>query len=215
VEPASGISFPQRLQTISQSDIVLNLLGLGVRTVSFLRVKVYAAGFYIDPEALKSIEKNVRRCVVRFVNVLQLIPSTDEDNSHSVIERLINQRLACGVRIGALNVCLAQPDISVPTRSTDFGVSPFVSWAVATHASASARWVCPCFDCPSESSVQGREAVRSRSRGQLSRLGVIKPNDIRRESVTPCRHSRASFHPQPYPKVKSFFFSRLPKDSYV
>jgi hypothetical protein len=28
------------------------LLGVGVRTVSFLRVKVYAAGFYIEQDAL-------------------------------------------------------------------------------------------------------------------------------------------------------------------
>ena len=44
-EPRTGVSFP-----VKQDD--MTLLGVGVRTKTFLRVKVYAAGFYVADAAL-------------------------------------------------------------------------------------------------------------------------------------------------------------------
>jgi hypothetical protein len=46
VDPATTLAFPLNLAPKSLS-FSLALVGLGVRTVSFLRVKVYSAGFYV------------------------------------------------------------------------------------------------------------------------------------------------------------------------
>ncbi len=47
VDPDTQIPFPIRLALASSSP-TLSLVGLGVRKVSFLRVKVYSAGFYLE-----------------------------------------------------------------------------------------------------------------------------------------------------------------------
>src|SRR5881409_3262362 len=44
-EPRTGVSFPAK-----EGD--MSLLGVGVRTKTFLKVKVYAAGFYVADSAL-------------------------------------------------------------------------------------------------------------------------------------------------------------------
>lgn len=41
---------------LATSSPILTLVGLGVRTVSFLRVKVYSAGFYLQENATKSLD---------------------------------------------------------------------------------------------------------------------------------------------------------------
>ena len=49
VDPATSIAFPKSLNVPSQVKIpTLSLVGLGVRTVSFLGIKVYSVGFYAD-----------------------------------------------------------------------------------------------------------------------------------------------------------------------
>ncbi|KAJ9124217.1 hypothetical protein QFC22_001015 [Naganishia vaughanmartiniae] len=55
VDPATSISFPQTLKSLALPGSSLSLVGLGVRTVSFLRVKVYSAGFYLEDSALQSL----------------------------------------------------------------------------------------------------------------------------------------------------------------
>ena len=57
VDPATSIAFPVTLQPPSSPP--LTLIGLGVRTVSFLRIKVYSVAFYAD---MRNIE--VRLCHV-------------------------------------------------------------------------------------------------------------------------------------------------------
>ncbi|KAI9600857.1 hypothetical protein H4Q26_000651 [Puccinia striiformis f. sp. tritici PST-130] len=51
IDPATQLEIPVELNpdhiTLNES---LRLVGSGVRTVSFLNVKVYVAGFYADPE---------------------------------------------------------------------------------------------------------------------------------------------------------------------
>lgn len=50
-DPATGIQFPNSLQVPSKIKLPeLTLLGVGVRTVSFLGIKVYSVGFYADLE---------------------------------------------------------------------------------------------------------------------------------------------------------------------
>lgn len=51
VDPATGTPHPLTLYPASAP--ALTLVGLGVRTVSFLKVKVYSAAFYVDDGALR------------------------------------------------------------------------------------------------------------------------------------------------------------------
>jgi hypothetical protein len=49
VDEASGIEFPNRLPSSNRLDIPqLQLLGVGIRKVSFLGIQVYSVGFYAD-----------------------------------------------------------------------------------------------------------------------------------------------------------------------
>lgn len=49
VDPATSISFPNTIRVPSKVTVApLSLLGLGVRTVSFLGIKVYSVAFYAD-----------------------------------------------------------------------------------------------------------------------------------------------------------------------
>ncbi|KAG8911300.1 hypothetical protein FRC00_006740 [Tulasnella sp. 408] len=47
-EPASGVEFPKVITFKSPQTLPLTLLGVGIRTVSFLKMQVYAVGFYAD-----------------------------------------------------------------------------------------------------------------------------------------------------------------------
>jgi hypothetical protein len=47
-EPSSGVPFPLRLTTPAGEQV---LMGTGIRTKTFLKVKVYAVGFYVDSAA--------------------------------------------------------------------------------------------------------------------------------------------------------------------
>lgn len=49
VDPSTSITFPKTMRIPSRVPIPdLSLIGVGVRTVSFLRVKVYSVAFYAD-----------------------------------------------------------------------------------------------------------------------------------------------------------------------
>lgn len=53
VDPETGVVFPVRLQ-VPGGDAMHTLVGTGVRTKTFLRVKVYAFGLYVDAPAAQS-----------------------------------------------------------------------------------------------------------------------------------------------------------------
>jgi hypothetical protein len=53
VDPDTQIPFPLHIAGTSPFSPALSLVGLGVRKVSFLRVKVYSVGFYLE-ESLTS-----------------------------------------------------------------------------------------------------------------------------------------------------------------
>lgn len=53
VDPATNVAHPNVLTPASAP--ALALVGVGVRTVSFLRMKVYSAGFYVDDYTLKRL----------------------------------------------------------------------------------------------------------------------------------------------------------------
>lgn len=78
VDPATTLAFPLELAPKSLTSS-LALVGFGVRTVSFLRVKVYSAGFYVpegkdgrwgtermgEQEAMESFLKDGAPCAMR------------------------------------------------------------------------------------------------------------------------------------------------------
>lgn len=57
-DPATGVELPLRVKAGKEE---LHLLGLGVRTVTFLRVQVYTAALYVEPSALKEAAELVRQ----------------------------------------------------------------------------------------------------------------------------------------------------------
>lgn len=58
LDPDTKMAFPSTLspRSLSQLSTPLELVGLGVRTVSFLRVQVYSVGTYFAPEALQRLK---------------------------------------------------------------------------------------------------------------------------------------------------------------
>jgi hypothetical protein len=47
-EPSSGVAFPMEITGVG-GDATQALTGVGIRTKTFLKVKVYAFGIYVDP----------------------------------------------------------------------------------------------------------------------------------------------------------------------
>ncbi|KAF2433066.1 chalcone isomerase [Tothia fuscella] len=114
--------FPKTIHLPSSSanseDTEYTLLGLGIRTVSFLSIQVYVVGLYVQTSSLASLQKNLIQSVNPMASAL--IPDEkdelkkrllDGEESHKIWNTLLtdaNSQLNMAVRI-------------VPTRSTDFG----------------------------------------------------------------------------------------------
>jgi hypothetical protein len=88
VDDDTGVQFPQSLELSPK----LSLVGLGVRTVSFLRVKVYSAAFYIEDRVLQSLQK---------VPGWQTF-SAQQIGDEALISTLL-QTSDCAIRIGTLH----------------------------------------------------------------------------------------------------------------
>ena len=92
------------------------LLGLGVRTVSFLSLKVYVVGFYVQTSSLHTLQASLIKQVNEQASAL--IPGEKEqlkqrllspDESYAIWDRIIRETpVSVAIRI-------------VPTRDTDFG----------------------------------------------------------------------------------------------
>ncbi|KAI0786077.1 chalcone-flavanone isomerase-domain-containing protein [Abortiporus biennis] len=88
LDPATSIAFPNTLKIQSKSPLpTFTLLGVGVRTVSFLGLKVYSVGLYVDltnpnipkgatPE--ETLDYLVRNCAC----VLRIMPTRSTSYSH-------------------------------------------------------------------------------------------------------------------------------------
>lgn len=50
-DPSTGVEFPM---VLTAGDMAQSLMGTGVRTRTFLKVKVYAFGFYVEPAGAKT-----------------------------------------------------------------------------------------------------------------------------------------------------------------
>ncbi|WWD06472.1 hypothetical protein V865_004562 [Kwoniella europaea PYCC6329] len=116
VDPDTNIQFPLDLSsTLSTPSPILSLVGLGVRKVSFLRVKVYSAGFYLDEVAIQDLH-NIQGWH-NFTAQHLLTPPTKgpsdplnapQLSGEELMKNLFDRPVAVAVRI-------------VPNRNTDFG----------------------------------------------------------------------------------------------
>lgn len=79
IDPSTGTPHPLTLYPASAPE--LTLVGLGVRTVSFLKMKVYSAGFYVDDVTLRKDS---------------ILPPADVG---TVVERILNSPAALAIRI--------------------------------------------------------------------------------------------------------------------
>ncbi|KZW02118.1 hypothetical protein EXIGLDRAFT_736828 [Exidia glandulosa HHB12029] len=90
VDPATGLEFPNTLRIPSRVALPqFTLVGVGVRTVSFLGIKVYSVGFYADlanPNlnipADASFEQKIEHIVKNTACVLRIIPTRNTSYTH-------------------------------------------------------------------------------------------------------------------------------------
>jgi hypothetical protein len=111
------IRLPGGSSTVDTDDTEYTLIGLGIRTVSFLRVQVYVLGFYVQTSSLAQLQN-------RFIKRVNPIASTlipgekdelrkallDPEESHKIWDDLLKDpstNISSAIRI-------------VPTRNTDF-----------------------------------------------------------------------------------------------
>lgn len=95
--------FPTKLELGNK----LSLVGLGVRTVSFLRVKVYSAAFYVEDRVLDTLAKLPGWSAF----------SAEQIGNDTLISALL-QASDCAIRIGTSGLPYSQL-IAVPVRGTD------------------------------------------------------------------------------------------------
>ncbi|KAI8995383.1 chalcone-flavanone isomerase-domain-containing protein [Trametes punicea] len=90
VDPATSIEFPKKLKIQSRTPLpTFTLMGVGVRTVSFLGIKVYSVGFYADlTDPILDIPKDatpedkIEYIVRNRACVLRIIPTRSTSYGH-------------------------------------------------------------------------------------------------------------------------------------
>ncbi|KAI0343974.1 hypothetical protein BDW22DRAFT_1392114 [Trametopsis cervina] len=114
IDPASSLSFPNTLKIQSKVPLpTLTLVGVGVRTVSFLGIQVYSVGFYADmnnpklnqiPKSASPREK-IEHIVQNSPCVLRIIPTRSTSFSHlrDGFIRAIQARMTLFRKNGALS----------------------------------------------------------------------------------------------------------------
>ncbi|KIM85504.1 hypothetical protein PILCRDRAFT_817535 [Piloderma croceum F 1598] len=89
-DPATSIEFPTTLIIASKNPLPkFSLVGLGVRTVSFLGIKVYSVGFYADLDNPKlkisksaTPEEKIEHIVRNTTCVIRIIPTRSTSYTH-------------------------------------------------------------------------------------------------------------------------------------
>ncbi|ORY29164.1 chalcone-flavanone isomerase-domain-containing protein [Naematelia encephala] len=112
-DPETSVSFPLYLK-LSTPTPDLALVGLGVRKVSFLRVKVYSVGFYLEDRVLQHLD-DIPGWQSFTAQHLLTPPTTNPSDplgapqlsGEALMRTLLEAGTACAVRI-------------VPVRNTDF-----------------------------------------------------------------------------------------------
>ncbi|KAK0539083.1 hypothetical protein OC842_001100 [Tilletia horrida] len=111
-DPATGTDLPLRLRPIS-TQTELSLVGLGVRTVSFLKVRVYVAGVYLaesrtsaprsGPQAsAEEVLRNLLDAGTPLVVRIVPVRSTDFNHLRDGFTRSVQARLKAARKAGAL-----------------------------------------------------------------------------------------------------------------
>ncbi|KAJ7102274.1 chalcone-flavanone isomerase-domain-containing protein [Mycena belliarum] len=141
VDPDTGIVFPRTLRVPSQFKIPpLELVGLGVRTVSFLGIQVYSVAFYADlsSPALQisrtmSAEDKIDHIVRNTACLLRIIPTRGTSYTHlrDAFLRALQGRLVAGQKQGTITQDDAQA-VAGPMRALK---TLFPNTALAKHAS--------------------------------------------------------------------------------
>ncbi|KAI0735453.1 chalcone-flavanone isomerase-domain-containing protein [Earliella scabrosa] len=114
VDPATSIAFPTTLKIQSKTPLpTFTLMGVGVRTVSFLGIKVYSVGFYADlssPNLAKipkdaTPEEKIEYIVKNSACVLRIIPTRSTSYSHlrDGFMRALQARQVLGKQRGQLS----------------------------------------------------------------------------------------------------------------
>lgn len=98
----TGVEFPNVINVFDDNSKILSLIGLGVRTVSFLKIRVYSLGIYADDNAINDL-KGIDNIKEKLTNV-----KNEELTTESIMNNVINSNTVFAVRI-------------VPVRNTDFG----------------------------------------------------------------------------------------------
>ncbi|KAF9474297.1 hypothetical protein BDN70DRAFT_323463 [Pholiota conissans] len=113
VDPATSIAFPTTMRIPSNLKLhPLSLIGIGVRTVSFLGVKVYSIGFYADlsnpnlkiPLDL-SPEEKIDHIIRNTACVIRIVPTRNTSYTHlrDAFMRAMNARLSTGYKEGTVS----------------------------------------------------------------------------------------------------------------
>ncbi|PFH53374.1 hypothetical protein AMATHDRAFT_137727, partial [Amanita thiersii Skay4041] len=140
VDPATTISFPTSLTVPAKVKIPpLTLVGLGVRTVSFLGIKVYSVGFYADlndptlkiPKDMLPEEK-IKHLVRNTACVVRIVPTRSTSYTHlrDAFMRALQSRMTKAKAEGALTEEQAQA-IASPMRKLK---SIFPNSSLSKHA---------------------------------------------------------------------------------
>ncbi|KAF5384724.1 hypothetical protein D9757_006214 [Collybiopsis confluens] len=121
----TGIHFPKTIRVASKVSLpTLSLLGVGVRTVSFLGIKVYSVGFYADLhnpnlrlEPNMTSDEKIRTIVDTCACEIRIVPTRNTSYTHlrDAWMRAMTSRLSDGRKKGTLSEDQAL-EISSPIR---------------------------------------------------------------------------------------------------
>ncbi|KAJ3798131.1 chalcone-flavanone isomerase-domain-containing protein [Lentinula aff. detonsa] len=110
IDPATGIQFPKTIKVASKVPLpMLSLVGVGVRTVSFLRIQVYSVGFYADLnnprlklEPSMTPDEKIQEIVKTCACEIRIVPTRNTSYSHlrDAFIRAITTRLRDGRKDG-------------------------------------------------------------------------------------------------------------------
>ncbi|SJL05906.1 uncharacterized protein ARMOST_09242 [Armillaria ostoyae] len=112
-DPATDIEFPTTLRvTTKVKTPLLSLVGVGVRTVSFLGLKVYSVAFYADlnnPELkitdTMTLDEKIERIVRTCACVIRIVPTRNTSFTHlrDAFVRATGERMVLGRKKGTLS----------------------------------------------------------------------------------------------------------------
>ncbi|KIM48355.1 hypothetical protein M413DRAFT_440083 [Hebeloma cylindrosporum] len=112
VDPATSIAFPKVMRVPSKIKVPpLTLVGVGVRKVSFMRVKVYSIAFYADlnnPNLViprdMSPEDKIEHIIRNSACVIRIVPTRSTSYTHlrDAFVRALQARLAAAMREGTI-----------------------------------------------------------------------------------------------------------------